>query len=559
MNEITTTALIELATDLTASLCVKTRYDRLLDTVRKTIPCDAVALLSFHRDLLKPIALQGLSRDTLGRRFLLCDHPRFEQICQSRNAVRFASDSELADPYDGLLIDREGDLPVHACMGLPLYFEDRLLGVLTLDSLIAGTFDDIPKRTLEIVAALAAASLNTALMIERLEQVASHSQQVVSALTKEALLRDGGELIGESDSMKKLSRNIEIVAASDFTVLISGETGVGKELAARMLHRHSSRSEAPLVYVNCAALPENLIESELFGHVRGAFTGAEKDRTGKFALADKGTLFLDEIGELPLNAQSKLLRALQSNEIQPVGQDSVKQVNVRVVAATNRDLPAEVAAGRFRADLYHRLSAFPIAMPSLRERHGDVPLLAGYFAEQMRRKLGLSQLKISSILLVAFERYSWPGNVRELEHLVNRSALKAKARRFESLPANAIGSDFQSAEDERKSVNMVVIDIEDCSELSNEMGLHLAPSLQSFESCPDDVSSELYKATAENDELDSLSLKQLTDQFQRQRIIKAIEKNQGNWAKAARSLQLDRANLSRLAKRLDIKVIKTLS
>jgi anaerobic nitric oxide reductase transcription regulator len=555
MNEITSTALIELATDLTASLCMKTRYDRLLDTVRKTIPCDAVALLSFHQNLLKPIALQGLSRDTLGRRFLLSDHPRFEQICQSRSAVRFASDSELADPYDGLLIDREGDLPVHACMGLPLYFEDRLLGVLTLDSLMAGTFDDIPKRTLEIVAALAAASLNTALMIERLEQVASHSQQVVSALTKEALLRDGGELIGDSDSMKKLSRNIEIVAASDFTVLISGETGVGKELAARMLHRHSNRSEAPLVYVNCAALPENLIESELFGHVRGAFTGAEKDRTGKFALADKGTLFLDEIGELPLSAQSKLLRALQSNEIQPVGQDKVRQVDVRVVAATNRDLPAEVEAGRFRADLYHRLSAFPITMPSLRERQGDIPLLAGYFAEQMRRKLGLSQLKLSSVLLVVFERYSWPGNVRELEHLVNRSALKAKARRFELLSYSAISSDFQSAEDERKSANMVVIDVEDCSELMNEVTLQNVPLQQALQS---ETSSAPYSFLEEDNELDSLSLKQATDHFQRQKIIRTIEQHQGNWAKAARTLQLDRANLSRLAKRLNIKVIKTL-
>lgn len=533
MNEITSTALIELATDLTASLGMKTRYDRLLDTVRKTIPCEAVALLSFQTDRLKPIALQGLSRDTLGRRFILLDHPRLAQICQSRSAVRFASDCELPDPYDGLLIDREGSLPVHACMGLPLYFDDQLLGVLTLDSLAAGMFDDIPQRTLEIVAALAAATLNTALMIERLEGVASHSQQLVTELTQEALERDGGELIGESDSMLKLAREIEIVAPSDFTVLIYGETGVGKELVARMIHRQSNRSQGPLVYVNCAALPENLIESELFGHVRGAFTGADKTRVGKFALADRGTLFLDEIGELPLAAQSKLLRALQSNEIQPVGQDNVQRVNVRVLAATNRDLQAEVAASGFRADLFHRLSAYPITVPRLRERAGDTSLLAGYFVEQMRRKLGLRQLKMSSQLLAAFEAYHWPGNVRELEHLVNRSALKAQAKHHLSEGATATTRHLPAA--------MVVIDLEDCAELVSEMAQPQLLEVQPYQNSPQEL----------------LALREATDKFQRQFILQAIQQQQGNWTKAARVLQVDRANLSRLAKRLSIKVNKS--
>ncbi|MFT5708087.1 MAG: anaerobic nitric oxide reductase transcription regulator, partial [Oceanospirillaceae bacterium] len=554
--EITATALIELATDLTASLAMKTRYDRLLDTVRKTIPCEAVALLSFHADRLKPIALQGLSRDTLGRRFVLNDHPRLAQICQSRSAVRFASDCELPDPYDGLLIDREGDLPVHACMGLPLYFDERLLGVLTLDSLTANVFDDISKRTLEVVAALAAATLNTALMIERLESVANHSQQVVSELTQEALERDGGELIGESDSMLKLAREIEIAAPSEFTVLIFGETGVGKELAARMIHRQSNRSNGPLVYVNCAALPENLIESELFGHVRGAFTGAEKTRTGKFALADQGTLFLDEIGELPLAAQSKLLRALQSKEIQPVGQDSVQQVSVRVLAATNRNLPAEVSAGNFRADLYHRLSAYPITMPSLRERKGDISLLAGYFVEQMRRKLGLGQLKLSNALLAVFESYGWPGNVRELEHLVNRSALKAQAKnRYVMTNTTSI-----NARDEEHKIpsKMVVIDIDDCTELLVEVadGAATRPPL-AFEAF--NPTSELSTESIKGIEpaTQACSIRDATNQFQRQLILNTIEQQQGNWAKAARVLQVDRANLSRIAKRLDIQVTKT--
>jgi anaerobic nitric oxide reductase transcription regulator len=535
MNEITATALLELATDLTASLTTKTRYDRLLDTVRKTIPCEAVALLLLKADHLKPIAIQGLSRDTLGRRFLLSQHPRFAQICHAQHAIRFPSDCSLADPYDGLLIDREGDLPVHSCMGLPLYFENKLLGVLTLDSLAAHVFEHIPKHTLDIVCALAAATLNTALMIERLETHAKHSQQMVSRLSQAALHRDNAEIIGHSKSIQQMEQYIDIAAPSDFTILIQGETGVGKELVARKLHQQSKRSKAPLVYVNCAALAENLIESELFGHVKGAFTGAQQKRAGKFVLADNGTLFLDEIGELPLTAQSKLLRVLQSNEVQPVGQDNIEQVNVRVIAATNRNLADEVTKGNFRADLYHRLTVFPINIPSLREREGDIPLLCGFFTEHLRRKLGLAQLKISSSLLTAFEYYHWPGNVRELEHMISRSALKAKSRSATN--------------------TMVVINFEDCTELAQP---NEAKTINNNSDRP--VSSKvdtLQQLSAPSNNLAALGLREATDQFQQQLLLKAIEQHAGNWSQAARTLNLDRANFSRLAKRLGISQHKT--
>lgn len=534
MNDITATALLELATDLTASLTTKARFDRLLDTVRKTLPCEAVALLLLQTNQLKPIAIQGLSRDTLGRRFLLAQHPRLEQICSAQHAIRFPCDSPLPDPYDGLLIDREGDLPVHSCMGLPLYFENKLLGVLTLDSLSANVFDNIPKHTLDIVCALAAATLNTALMIERIEANAKHSQQMVSRLSQAALQRDSSEIIGNSTSIKQMEQYIDIAAPSDFTILIQGETGVGKELVARRLHQQSKRSKAPLVYVNCAALAENLIESELFGHVKGAFTGAEQKRAGKFVLADNGTLFLDEIGELPLAAQSKLLRVLQSNEVQPVGQDNIEQVNVRVIAATNRNLADEVTKGNFRADLYHRLTVFPINIPSLREREGDIPLLCGFFTEHLRRKLGLIQLKMSSALLNAFEHYQWPGNVRELEHLISRSALKAKSR--------------------TKGSSIVVINFEDCTELAQPSTLkstainedqHIMPKAEHKQNLC------LYPIKTE------LSLRESTDQFQQQLLLKTIEQHLGNWSQAARALNIDRANFSRLAKRLGISQHKT--
>lgn len=180
MKQISSSAVIELALDLATSLNSKDRFDRLLDTVKKTIACDAVALLSYHGDILKPIALQGLSRDTLGRRFYIAEHPRFAELCQSKAPIRFAADSPLPDPYDGLLIDRAGDLPVHSCMGLPLYYDDKLLGLLTIDSLTPHDFEDIEVRTLEVISAMAAATLNTALLLEQLESRADHSQLVVA-------------------------------------------------------------------------------------------------------------------------------------------------------------------------------------------------------------------------------------------------------------------------------------------------------------------------------------------------------------------------------------------
>jgi len=419
-------------------------------------------------------------------------------------------------------------------MGLPLYFENKLLGVLTLDSLSANVFDNIPKHTLDIVSALAAATLNTALMIERLEAHAKHSQQMVSRLSEAALQRDSSEIIGNSTSIKQMEQYIDIAAPSDFTILIQGETGVGKELVARRLHQQSKRAKAPLVYVNCAALAENLMESELFGHVKGAFTGAEQKRAGKFALADNGTLFLDEIGELPLTAQSKLLRVLQSNEVQPVGQDNIEQVNVRVIAATNRNLADEVAKGNFRADLYHRLTVFPINIPSLREREGDIPLLCGFFTEHLRRKLGLTQLKMSTDLLNAFEHYHWPGNVRELEHLMSRSALKAKSRTSES--------------------SIVVINFEDCTELTHQRTLTNTALNQNQHIMQ---KAEYKKNTSTYSFNTELSLRESTDKFQQLLLLKTIEQHAGNWSQAARALNIDRANFSRLAKRLGIIQHKT--
>jgi DNA-binding NtrC family response regulator len=230
-------------------------------------------------------------------------------------------------------------------------------------------------------------------------------------------------IIGESPLLKAVFNKINIVAPDETSVLIMGESGTGKERIAQTIHKLSPRKNKPLVTVNCAALPINLIESELFGHERGAFTGATEKRTGKFEQADGGTIFLDEIGELPLEAQVKLLRVLQEKEIERLGGNYTKKVNVRIIAATNRNLEKEVAEGRFRLDLYYRLNVFPIDLPSLRQRKEDIPLLANYFSDRFIKKSNKDVKGISDEAMQTLMSYDWPGNIRELEHMIERSLL----------------------------------------------------------------------------------------------------------------------------------------
>jgi PAS domain S-box-containing protein len=240
------------------------------------------------------------------------------------------------------------------------------------------------------------------------------------------LTHDFGQILGESTPLRAALQRVELVAATDATVLIQGETGTGKELFARAIHDLSPRKSRPLVKVNCAALPSQLIESELFGHERGAFTGALSRRVGRFELAHQGSLFLDEIGELPLDVQAKLLRVLQEGEFERVGGTETKQVNVRVIAATNRRLDEAVAEGAFRSDLYYRLNVVPIELPPLRERSGDIPLLARFFAARAAKQLGKAVHGVPEAVLDAMERYEWPGNVRELANLVERAVILAR-------------------------------------------------------------------------------------------------------------------------------------
>jgi DNA-binding NtrC family response regulator len=265
---------------------------------------------------------------------------------------------------------------------------------------------------------------------DRLTQVLEDAKQEFtnSAATASGARDWRSKLVGASASMENLAQVIELVAARRCTVLITGETGTGKEMAARAIHMASDRSRHPMVAVNCSAIPENLLEAELFGHTKGAFTGAANMRIGRFEQANNGTLFLDEIGEMPIDLQAKLLRVLQERELQRLGSSDTIKVNVRVIAASNVNLAEQVKAGKFREDLYYRLNVVPVEMPPLRERSTDVPLLARHFVEKVCRMEGIPVKQVYNEALEHLQAYSWPGNVRQLENLVEKAIVMSGSR-----------------------------------------------------------------------------------------------------------------------------------
>ena len=506
--------LAAIVADLSRAMPEARRFERLLDAFQRSFPCDAIALLKRENGTLVPCAVRGLSPETLGRRFVIAEHPRFEQLLGSREPVRFPADSSLPDPYDGLIDLPHMDLRVHDCLGAALYVDGQCWGVVTLDALMPGRFDAIDQSIFSAFVSVAAATVRAADLIRSLEERLERHHRIEQSRTPEGA---PDELIGESPVMQRLRREIDAVAASGLPVLILGETGVGKELVARLIHRRSSRAHEPMVHVNCAALPESLAESELFGHVRGSFSGATEDRIGKFELAHEGTLFLDEVGELPLGLQAKLLRALQNGEIQRIGSDRHHRVDVRVIAATNRDLQQEVVARRFRADLYHRLSVYPLTVAPLRERGDDVVLLAGYFLERAQRRLGVRAIRLSRAAREWLRSYHWPGNVRELEHAILRATVKALSAgqprdAVLELTAQHLGAELDAAP--RESVASVA------AVSSSGADVHLSEAME---------------------------------RFQRELIEARLRLHGGNLSAAARSLGVDRGNFHRLIRRLGLR------
>ncbi len=524
MTDMNISPFIDIVEDLNRDLSKAARYQRLVLAIQRAIPCDVVALLQLKGDHLQPVATLGLTDEALARQFVIEKHPRLAHILSNSQITRFDSDSDLPDPYDGLVSGHEEQLQVHDCMGAAIFINGNVWGVLTLDAMQAGSFNALdPVETRAYIAAVAAV-IKTSQHIEALEAKVEHNHQVAQRLLETV---SPSQIIGKSIAINDMLNEINTVAPSNLSVLITGETGVGKELVAKSIHQHSTRKNKPLVQINCAALPENIVESELFGHVKGAFSGAVNGRSGRFELADGGTLFLDEVGELPLSAQAKLLRALQNGEIQRVGSDNIITVDVRIVAATNRDLQLEVKEGRFRADLYHRLSVYPLHVPPLRERAKDYLLLSGYFLEKNQHQLGVAKLRLRQSAIEQLSRYDWPGNVRELEHLLSRAALRAISEQGRQASIISIASEHLN--------------------LQLTQDINVKPPLSDSDKLSiNDIATDLGSIIAE------IGLRAATDDYQRNIINAALKKESGNLAATARLLQLDRSNLIRSMRRLNL-------
>ncbi len=371
-----------------------------------------------------------LALDQPARGPMIEDFPSAGTACRwaQENRQRYVADAreELRErfPMTHVVMDREG---MESLCALPLLREEKSFGALFFMSTARGAYRDIPVTLIDRMASAVAVAVDNCFAYEEVRELRDRLSAENVYLQEEIQQEHNfAEIVGKSPALGKVLALVETVAPTPSTVLILGETGTGKELVARAIHDRSPRRGRPLVKVNCSAISAGLVESELFGHVRGAFTGAVGARTGRFEVADGGTIFLDEVGELPPETQVKLLRVLQEREIEPVGSSEPRRVDVRVIAATNRDLEQEVAAGRFRADLYFRLNVFPIVMPPLRERAGDVPLLAHFFADRFARELARPIDRIAPEALQRLQGYAWPGNVRELQNVIERAVVLAR-------------------------------------------------------------------------------------------------------------------------------------
>ncbi|MBT3200307.1 MAG: sigma 54-interacting transcriptional regulator [Phycisphaerales bacterium] len=333
----------------------------------------------------------------------------------------------LSDDIDLPSMDPDALISGHGggFISVPMNYRGALLGTLGLFT------GGAPPRGgyllgRQVIANIAAGAIANATAFEEIQRL-RQKLELENEYLRQEISAEGafGEMVGQSPALQGLQRQIRLVAPTDASVLILGESGTGKELVAREIHRQSKRNAGPMIKVNCAAIPRELYESEFFGHVKGSFTGAVADRAGRFEAADGGTLFLDEVGEIPLDMQTKLLRVLQEGQYERIGDENTRQVNVRIVAATNRDLKGDVDAKQFREDLYYRLNVFPVEVAPLRERREDIPLLAEHFLQLTCRKMNRRPLELLPAVLDSLQQHPWPGNIRELQNVIERAVITA--------------------------------------------------------------------------------------------------------------------------------------
>ena len=352
------------------------------------------------------------------------------------------------------------DYPVKSLCILPLTTARQHLGVLGIASDKRDAYTNLDFEFAQLVAAQIAVAVENALAFREIDALKNRLEEEKLYLEETIQTEyDFEEIIGSSRVLRRVLQEVETVAKTDSTVLIYGETGTGKELLARAIHNLSPRRARTLVKVNCAAIPTGLLESELFGHERGAFTGAIERRIGRFELAHEGTIFLDEVGDVPLELQSKLLRVLQEQEFERLGSSRTIRVNVRVVAATNIDLAEMVAEKKFRNDLYYRLNVFPITLPPLRERPDDIVLLVHFFAHKFAQQMKKPIDRIPSQMLAALAAYSWPGNIRELQNLIERAVILSRGSTLE-IPLAELKQSAKAAPDQTDTITLDAVERE---------------------------------------------------------------------------------------------------
>ena len=430
------TALIEATLALTSRLDVGQTCRAMLDAAERIFAARScwILLLDPRSEELVTMEFRGPGADVYAGARVGCDRGIVGLAFKRRESVFVADVQEEDRWYDPERVKRSG---LQSVFAIPMVCEGEAFGVVGLDSPLF-TAETPPSASdiarLRAIAAIAATGVRNA---RSLEAVDEDRQRLRHVLEQRRQLRDevghlreqvreahaGNTLIGQSAVFQEVLAQASLVAPSDSTVLLIGETGTGKELIARALHEQSRRARNTFVAVNCAALPETLVESELFGYEKGAFTGAMSRKAGKFELADRGTMFLDEIGDLPAQAQAKLLRVLQEREVQRVGGARAVAVNVRLIAATNQDLERLMQSGQFRPDLFYRLSVFPIRLPPLRERREDIPALVAYFLRHYADRQHKRVPRLAPGVLDRLTAYDWPGNVRELQNVVERAVI----------------------------------------------------------------------------------------------------------------------------------------
>jgi formate hydrogenlyase transcriptional activator len=403
-------------------------FHELADQLAQVVPFDALSLV-LHDATTDTMRLHVLeTREPISPRLVIelrLDDDPAGLVWQTQQPLITFDVAELTRwPR---LLERVQQYGVRSYCFLPLTTVRRRLGALVFTSKHPGTYERSDLPFLQLVASQVGVVVDNALAWEEIRALRDKLASEKAYLEEEVRTEcDFGDIVGENAALRGILNQVETVAPTGSTVLIRGETGTGKELIARAVHDSSQRKDRTFVKLNCAAIPTGLLESELFGHEKGAFTGAIKQKIGRFELAHQGTVFLDEVGDIPLELQPKLLRVLQEQEFERLGGTKTIRVNVRVVAATNRDLMEMIAEGRFRRDLYYRLNVFPIALPPLRERTDDIPRLVRHFTQGFARRIGRRIDTIPSSIMDALVHYPWPGNVRELQNVIERAVILSK-------------------------------------------------------------------------------------------------------------------------------------